>query len=94
MGKFMRQPTDGKKKKMSAQKIYWAWFVALALLILLVGGCNGVLYEKQKDNGQVERLLIDQDGGWDSYNIHPRYYSQNPKDLSDFSIMLKNERTF
>jgi hypothetical protein len=79
---------------MPSRKIYGACFVALALLILVVGGCNGVLYEKQKENGQVERLLIDQDGGWDSYDIHPRYYSQNPKDLSDFSIMLKNERTF
>ena len=94
MANFMRQPTDGKKKKMSGRKIYGACFIVLALLTLLMGGCNGVLYEKQKDNGQVERLLIDQDGGWDSYNIHPRYYSQNPKDLSDFSIMLKNERTF
>jgi hypothetical protein len=90
----MRQPTDGTKKKMSAQKIYGACFVALALLILLVGGCNGVLYEKQKDNGQVERLCIDQGETWDSYNITPRYYSQNPKDLNDMSIMLRTERTF
>ncbi len=79
---------------MSGRKKYGARFVALALLILLVGGCNGVLYEKQKDNGQVTRLRIDQGGGWDSYNITPRYYSQNPKDLDDFSIMLRNEQTF
>ena len=75
-------------------KTYGAGFVALALLILLVGGCNGVLYEKQKDNGQVQRLRIEQDGGWGSYNITPRYYSQNPKDMNDFSIMLRNEQTF
>ncbi len=80
---------------MSGRKIYLAGLVALALLIALVlGGCNGVLYEKQKDNGQVERWLIDQGGGWGSYNITPRYYSQNPKDLSDFCIMLRNEHTF
>jgi len=84
----------GQKKKMSCRKIYGACFAALALLILLVGGCNAVLYEKQKDNGQVQRLRIEQDGGWDSYNITPRYYSQNPKDMNDFSIMLKNEQTF
>jgi hypothetical protein len=90
----MRQSTDGKKKKMSGRKIYGAWFVALALLILLVGGCNGVLYEEQKDGGQVERLRIDQGESWDSYNITPRYYSQNPKDLDNFSIMLRNEHTF
>ncbi len=79
---------------MFTRKIYGAGFVALALLILLVGGCNGVLYEKQKDNGGVQRWIIDQGGGWDSLNITPRYYSQNPKDLSDFSIMLRNEQTF
>jgi len=91
----IRQPTGGKKKKMSGRKIYGAWFVASALLILLVGGCNGVLYdEKKKDNGQVERLRIDQGESWDSYNITPRYYSQNPKDLDNFSIMLRNEQTF
>jgi len=75
-------------------KTYGAGFVALALLILLVGGCNGVLYEKQKDNGGVERLCINQDAGWDSYNITPRYWSQNPKDQSSYSIMLRNEQTF
>jgi hypothetical protein len=90
----MRQPTDGKKKKMSGRKIYGACFVALALLILLVGGCNGVLYEKQKDSGEVTRLRIDQGESWDSYDITPRYYSQNPKDLDNFSIMLRNEQTF
>ena len=79
---------------MSSRKIYGACFVALALLILLVGGCNGVLYEKQKENGQVQRWIIDQGEGWDSLNITPRYYSQNPKDLSDFCIMLRNEQTF
>lgn len=79
---------------MFARKIYGAGFVALALLILLVGGCNGVLYERQKDNGRVERLCIQQDDGWDSLNIIPRYWNQNPKDLSSYSIMLKNEHTF
>lgn len=79
---------------MSAQKMHGAWFVALALLILLVGGCNGVLYEKQQDNGQVERLCIQQDNGWDDLNITPRYWNQSPKDLSDYGIMLKNEHTF
>jgi len=84
----------GKKKEMSGRKIYGAGFVALALLILLGAGCNGVLYEKQKDNGGVSRLCINQDDGWDSYNITPRYWSQNPKDQSSYSIMLKNEQTF
>ncbi|MGC2433127.1 MAG: hypothetical protein WA433_05025 [Desulfobaccales bacterium] len=79
---------------MSGRKTYGAWIVALALLSVLAGGCNGVIYQKQRDNGQTERVIIDQGGGWDSYNITPRYYSQNPKDLSDFCIMLRNERTF
>ncbi len=90
----MRQPADGKKKRMSARKIYGTCFVALALLILLVGGCNGVLYEKQSDNGVVQRLCIDQGQTWGSYNITPRFYSQNPKDMNEMSIMLRTERTF
>jgi hypothetical protein len=95
MWQFMRQPTAGKKKKkMFSGKIYAAGFVALALLSLLVAGCNGVLYEKQKENGGVSRLCINQDDGWDSLNIIPRYWSQNPKDQSSYSIMLKNEQTF
>jgi len=90
----MRQPTDGKKKKMPGRKIYAACFVALALLILLVGGCNGVLYEKQKDNGQVERLCMDQGETWGSYKITPRYSSQIPTILNDLCIMLRTEQTF
>jgi hypothetical protein len=79
---------------MFTRKIYGVGFVALALLTLLVGGCNGVLFEKQKDNGGVSRLCINQDDGWDSLNITPRYWSPNPKDQSSYSIMLKNEQTF
>jgi hypothetical protein len=91
---FNREPILGEKKKMSGKTIYIAGFVALALLIAVVGGCNGVLYEKQKDNGTLERWFINGGEGWGSYNITPRYYSQNPKDLSDFCIMLRNEHTF
>ncbi len=64
----------------------------LFLLILLAGGCNGVIYQKQTDSGQTSRVIINKDDGWDSLNITPRDYNQ--KDQSDYGLMLKNEYTF
>jgi hypothetical protein len=90
----VRLITNGKKKKMFGRTLYGLWIVALAFLILLLGGCNGVLYEKQQADGQTNRLILNKDNGWDSYDITPRYYSQNPKDTSDFGLVLKNEHTF
>ena len=71
---FIREPTGAEKKEMWGRKTYGKWIVALALLFLLAGGCNGVIYQKQADNGQTQRVVIDKGEGWDSYNITPRDY--------------------
>jgi hypothetical protein len=78
---------------MSCRKTYGKWIVALALLTVLAGGCNGVIYQKQAYNGQTERLIIDKGVGWDEYNITPRFYSQKD-DQGGYCIMLRNEHTF
>ncbi|MGA8572925.1 MAG: hypothetical protein ACLP7A_08145 [Desulfobaccales bacterium] len=78
---------------MSGRKTYGKWIVALGVLIVLGGGCNGVIYQKQADNGQTERVIIDKGEGWDSYNITPRYYSDKD-DQGGYSIMVRDEHTF
>jgi hypothetical protein len=70
-------------------------FLALILACLVtLHGCGGVIYEMPRENGRVERLRLDTGEGWESYDTTPRYRSQKPKDLENYSIMLKNEATF
>jgi hypothetical protein len=67
--------------------------LGLALLLLLwVGGCSGVLMEKQHEDGRVDRVVIDGGEGWDTYESRSRYPQSRTKD--DYSIVIKKEATF
>ncbi len=68
--------------------------LGLALLTLLAGCADGVIYQKQHASGQVDRLRIDGGGDWDDYDITPRYQSQKKKDQDGYYMMLKTEKTF
>ncbi len=90
---FIREPTGAEKKEMWGRKTYGAWIVALGVLIVLAGGCNGVIYQKQADNGQTQRVVIDKGEGWDSYNITPRDYGEKDN-KGGYSLMLRDEYSF
>ena len=67
--------------------------LGLALLLLLwVGGCSGVLVEKQHEDGRVDRVVIDGGEGWDTYETKSRYPQSKTKD--EYSIVIKKEATF
>jgi hypothetical protein len=67
--------------------------LGLALLLLLgVGGCSGVLMEKQHEDGRVDRLVIDGGESWDSYETRSRFPRTRTKD--EYSIVIKKEATF
>jgi hypothetical protein len=76
-----------------ARKILILAVFTLAVAVLATG-CNGVLYEKKEDNGQVQRLRLDQSQSWSDYDTTPRYRSQKSKDQDDYGVLLKNELTF
>ncbi len=61
---------------------------------LLLAGCDGVLLQRESENGRVDRLRLDGGESWSSYDTTPRYRSQKGKDQDDYCIMLKNEATF
>jgi len=70
----------------------WA---ALAVVVMLLSGCSGVLLESQGENGKVDRLKLDGER-WSSYDKRPRdpYVNSGRHGLDDMTIMLKSQRTF
>jgi hypothetical protein len=62
--------------------------------LLLLGGCSGVLYEKQDDAGRVDRVRLDGGESWNTFDTTPRYRSNKAKDQDPYCIMLKSEATF
>jgi hypothetical protein len=78
---------------MAVKKVLAVLAVIVALLVFL-GGCNGVLFEKKDASGCVDRLRLDGGGDWDDYDITPRYYSQKSKDQDGYYMMLKSEKSF
>jgi hypothetical protein len=76
-------------------KKHWlVWALVGAVLLALLSGCSGVLFESKEEGGKVERLKLDTGESWDKYDIHPRdpYSKRNPQD--EKSIMLLKEMTF
>ena len=79
---------------MSGRKFFRLAALFLAVP-LFVGGCaDGVLLEKDRGDGGLQRLRLDSGESWDSFDTTPRYRSQKAKDKDDYCIMLKNEATF
>jgi hypothetical protein len=66
--------------------------IGLTLILLLGGGCSGVLFEKQHEDGRVSRLKIDGGEGWSEYDDKPRYPQSKTKD--EYYIVIKKEATF
>jgi hypothetical protein len=66
--------------------------MGMALILLGGAGCNGVLLESKKDDGRVERVVIDGGEGWNGYEERSRYPQTRTKD--EYYIMLKKEATF
>jgi hypothetical protein len=64
---------------------------ALALIIMLVCGCSGVLLETKQEDGTVQRIKVDGGESWSVYDDKPRIPN---KKYDDMSIMLKQEATF
>lgn len=64
-------------------------------LALAVAGCaDGVLFQKQQEDGGVHRLRLDSAEGWSEFDTTPRYRSQKAKDQDGYGIVMKNEATF
>lgn len=66
--------------------------IGLTLVLLLGSGCSGVLYEKQLENGRVDRWKIDGGEGWGDYDDKPRYPQSKTKD--EYYFVIKKEATF
>ncbi|MHB8067575.1 MAG: hypothetical protein ACYDIC_06705 [Desulfobaccales bacterium] len=66
--------------------------LALLLMLLWATGCSGVLFEKQHDDGRVDRLKIDGGEGWGDYEDRPRLPQSRTKD--DYYLAIKKELTF
>jgi len=66
--------------------------LALLLLSLWVSGCSGVLFEKQHEDGRVDRLKIDGGEGWGDYDDRPRLPHSRTKD--DYYLAIKKELVF
>ncbi len=79
---------------MTGKKIF-RWLAVLAALVVFGAGCaDGVIYQKQHDDGRVDRLRIDGAEGWGDYDTTPRYRSNKSKDQDGYGLVLKNEATF
>ncbi|MCX5893700.1 MAG: hypothetical protein NTW80_12170 [Deltaproteobacteria bacterium] len=64
-------------------------------LALAVAGCaDGVLFQKQREDGGVHRLRLDSAEGWSEFDTTPRYRSEKKKDQDGYGIVMKNEATF
>ena len=66
--------------------------IGLTSILLLGSGCSGVLFEKQLEDGRVDRVKIDGGEGWDSYEYRSRFPQTRTKD--EYSIVIKKEATF
>ncbi len=76
---------------MAVGKTWGRLGLALALL-LWVCSCSGVLFEKQHDDGRVDRLKIDGGEGWGDYEDKPRLPQSKTKD--EYYIAIKKELIF
>lgn len=72
------------------------WLALGVALLWLAVGCAepGVLLQKQREDGGVQRLRLDSAEGWSEFDTTPRYRSQKSKDQDGYGIMMKNEATF
>ncbi len=66
--------------------------IGMALMLLWGAGCSGVLHESKKEDGRVDRLVIDGGESWTTYEDRPRYPQSRTKD--EYSIVIKKEATF
>jgi hypothetical protein len=81
-------------QNMAARKMF-RWLALLALALWFFIGCaGGVIFQKVGEDGSVDRLRIDNAGGWGDYNTTPRYRSQKPKDQDGYGLIMKNEAIF
>lgn len=79
---------------MSTRKTFSLLAIGLTMVILVSGCADGILFEKPRPDGGVQRLRIDGGEMWGDMEITPRYRSQKSKDNDDYCIILKNEATF
>jgi hypothetical protein len=79
---------------MAGKKLLMLLVLLLALVWLVVGCVDGVLFQRQHADGSVNRLRIDSAEDWSEYDTTPRYRSTKPKDQDGYGIVMKNEATF
>jgi hypothetical protein len=63
------------------------WLGLIVLVVLLVGGCVGIVAQTKTDSGQTETLRVVSGSKWSSWD-------RNPTKEDDSCIMLKKESTF
>jgi len=70
------------------------WLAGALVLIGLLSGCAGVLFESKGSGGKAESLKIDSGEGWQDYDNPSRYPYSKRNSLDDMTIMLKSLKTF
>jgi len=63
------------------------WLAMVVAILLLAGGCAGILQETEHDDGKVSRIRIQGGESWKSYD-------KNPTKKDESSFILKKEATF
>lgn len=79
---------------MAGKKLLMLLALLLALMLIVAGCADGVLFQRQHADGSVNRLRLDGAESWDSFDTTPRYRSQKPKDQDGYGIVMMNEATF
>jgi hypothetical protein len=87
---------EGDLEVMDMWKSKSCWWLALMLLVVLLGNsCSGVLYKSKDENGREDRLLVDPVESWSTYDDKPRKPdSRAKKDRDAMGVILKQESTF
>ncbi|MCX5888839.1 MAG: hypothetical protein NTY36_05235 [Deltaproteobacteria bacterium] len=87
---------EGDLEVMDMWKSKSGWWLALMLLVVLLGNsCSGVLYKSKDENGREDRLLVDPVESWSTYDDKPRKPdSRAKKDRDAMGVILKQESTF
>jgi len=72
-------------------KRFCGWLIVILAAVLLTGGCaelfQGVLMEKQYEDGHIDRVKVDGGESWTAY--HP-----NATKGDGTCVMLRKETTF